>query len=117
MNIIFGEDNAKALSEKYIVLELDTFKFPEVDEDMIAYCVVDGMPFDELSSAEENKNRHVALLEGYKAQKWDSCLDGIDDLLGCWGGEMDTYYDNLRERVTAYAENAPADDWTHVIVK
>jgi hypothetical protein len=117
MNIIFGTDNAEKLSEKYIVLELDTFRFKDSDADTTAYCVVETVPLDEMVAIPDLTSRHVSLVESFKSKQWQDCLSHAESLRGSWSGEVDTYYENITERVRQYAETPPSDDWTHVIVK
>lgn len=117
MNIIYGSENAEKLNEKYTVLELDTFKLIDNDRYITAYCVVDSIPLDELSDAAALKELHSSLVEDFKTRNWTRCLETIDKLVGRWGGDVDSYYDNIKERVEGLLENEPANDWTHVILK
>lgn len=116
MNIIFGSENAEKILEKYTVLELDTFKFPDQEDDVVAYCVVDSIPLEELAQSALNLETHGKMIEAFKTQNWNLCLDLIDTLQGLWNGDVDTYYDDVRERVQGYVKNPP-DNWTHVIIK
>lgn len=117
VNIIFESDNAEKLSEKYIVLELDTFRFKDSDADTTAYCVVETVPLDEMADIAELTSRHESLISAFKAKQWQDCLSHAESLMGKWSGEVDTYYENISERVKEYVEAPPSDDWTHVIVK
>jgi hypothetical protein len=41
----------------------------------------------------------------------------LEHLTGKWGGQLDTFYQNLNQRVLGFKENDPGPDWTGVIDK
>jgi hypothetical protein len=43
VNIILGKERAESLSQKYVVLELDTLKFNETGLVIESYCVVENI--------------------------------------------------------------------------
>ena len=116
MNIIFGQEEAAKLDEKYIVLELDTVTI-QSSAPMPVYCVVENMPLDELYKAEAMKKLHADLISHYHSRKWEFCDQAIEQLVGYWGGEIDSFYLDLQSRVRNYKENEPEENWTGIIAK
>lgn len=117
MNIIFGKDNAEALAKKYTVLELDTIDYGPENRTVTAYCAVETIPLLDMPRVESMKNLHQNLILEYRKKNWNYCLQAIEHLMGFWNHELDTFYDDLRNRVQHYASNEPDSDWTGVISK
>ena len=115
MNIILGSDRAKELSEKYIVLELDTITFDGITP-VTAYSVVD-FSLEDLPTADSVVRVHQDLMSNYKARKWELCLNAIQYLVGSWRGELDSFYENLKDRVESNQANEPDENWTGWIHK
>lgn len=115
MNIIFGRDQAASLSERYTVLELDTIRID--GNELTAFCVVESIPIMDMPKVESMKNLHENLLIEYRKRNWNYCQQALDYLTGFWGHDLDTFYDNLRQRVAEYSENEPNDNWDGVVVK
>ena len=117
MHIIFGNDNAQALDSKYTVLELDTFNLKESKVTTPAYCIIENVGITELPTLEYSKNLHAELIASYGKQNWDFCLEAISHLIGRWGGEVDSFYQELRNRINEFKKNPPGDDWSPAIDK
>ena len=115
MNIIFKE-NITDLYQKYTVLELDTFKFPDGTLHT-ACCVVENIPVLELPQTENLKELHANLIENYGQKNWNFCEQAIEHLMGKWGNELDSFYLEFQNRINLF-KNANLDDsWTPVIIK
>jgi hypothetical protein len=117
MHIIFGKEQADKLDEKYTVLQLDTFKFPNDGPIMTAYCTVEKIKFDQMPMVDSMSNLHGDLITQYAQRNWHSCLELIDRLHGFWNGEVDSFYDDLRLRIQQYIETPPGPDWSPTILK
>lgn len=117
MHIIFGKEHADQLEQKYTVLELDTFQLGENGPTITAYCTVENVPFQELSNLEQQKIQHQHLLINYRGRVWNDCLEAVDSLTGKWGGELDSFYQDLAQRIKNYLVNPPPANWSPVIVK
>jgi hypothetical protein len=117
MHIIFGKENARTLENKYTVLELDTFNFENSELIVPAYCIIENVSIDELPNLEKSKQLHRELISNYGKQNWDICLKNIGLLIGCWGGEIDTFYQDVHNRINKFKENPPDNDWSPVILK
>jgi hypothetical protein len=112
MNIIIDPENFEQLSEKYTVLELDTFCLTDQDNRKIkAYCVLENIPFTELANLPKLRELHENLLIEYRKQNWNYCKQAIEHLLGKWNHELDTFYDSLLKRVLDLELNDLPSDW------
>jgi len=116
MNIIFGADQLKQMQEKYIVLELDTFVFPD-NNTHTAYCVVESIPVTELDNMKSMVDLHTQLMSDYREREWAKCSQALSLLKGFWSGELDSFYDIVKQRVEQYSERDPGEDWTPFIHK
>jgi hypothetical protein len=116
MNIIFGEA-FDSIPNNYTVLELDTFVLPPDNTKVTSYCVIEKIALHEFPVLEAYKKVHADLIQAYRDRNWEYCEDAVRGLLGRWNGELDTFYDNLIQRVRQLKDNPPDDDWTGYIVK
>ena len=116
MQIIFGEP-PEGLTEKYIVLELDTIQYAEDSDPITAYCVISGeqIALEEVSLLKQYADTHRALMNNYRKQNWSFCEQAIDSLRGKFKGEMDSFYDILESRVREYKKESKNDDWNGVL--
>ena len=116
MHIIFG-DAATVISKNYTVLELDTFKIPSKNKVVQSFCVVPELPLNEYATLENNKKIHSDLITQYRAQNWEYCELAFQVLRGKFGGELDSFYDSLSQRVAEYKINPPGDNWDWTLTK
>lgn len=117
MNIIFGKEQLANLDQKYTVLELDTLQIGENGPVVTAYCAVEAVPLEELVDLEKQLALHQQLLDNYKARKWPECQLALSDLITKWGGEVDSFYHELADRIMDYIANDPGTNWTGIIIK
>lgn len=115
MNIIFGPPTQDML-EKYTVLELDTFKFPN-DQLATSYCIVEKLPLEEFMIAESLKKVHADLIRYYRERQWSYCLQAIEGLTGKWNGELDSFYENLANRIKQYQDAPPPESWDGTLIR
>ena len=99
MQIIFGRENATKLREKYTVLDLET-----VEKDghtLEVFCLIPGdkISLGDLPQLESWVKLHHDFLNGYAKQEYDYCLQCIEHLRGKFGGEVDTFYDEILHRI------------------
>ena len=116
MNIIFG-DSVNTIPDHYILLELDTFRRDSETEAVTAYCLVEKPAVDELVNIQAYKKIHADVIKYFKQRHWDYCEQAISGLTGKWGGELDTFYSNLLERVLSFKEAEPNIEWNGTLVK
>ena len=115
MNIIFGND--PGLDSKHIVLELDTIRIGVEGPEQTAYCVVENIPLQEMSIVESLKESHHNLMVEYRSQNWTACKRIIAQLTGMWGGELDTFYEELSKRISLLKTKNLDESWTGIIDK
>jgi hypothetical protein len=112
MNIIFGMESVTAVEERYTVLELDTFVLRPTNEVITAYCLVDTVPIQEMPVINSLKQQHADLMAEYRKQNWNFCETAIAHLTGKWGGELDSFYTELYQRILALKHQDLPDTWT-----
>lgn len=101
MNIIFGRENAERLREKYTVLDLE--KLIIEDKEMEVFCLIpaEKIALPDLPQLEQWTKLHNDLLHGYETKQYNYCRQCIDHLMGKFGGEVDTFYEEILKRIDA----------------
>lgn len=117
MHIVLESYLTDEIREKYIILPLDTFYYAQTDATEVAYCMIENTPIAEMPQIDQWQSLHNKLIENYRQQNWKFCEDAIDHLRGRWGGELDSFYANLSERVERYKTIELDSSWTGIIVK
>ena len=119
MHIIFGDDIAENMAEKYTVLELDRFQTQPQGPVLSAYCVIDKdtIPLEELGTIDNMTRLHNKLIENYRKQNWEYCEQALEHLFGRWGKAVDSFYIDITGRVRKYKEDTPGDFNEGVIKK
>lgn len=117
MNIIIDPAQIESYREKYTVLELDTIRIIPGNIEVTAYCVVETIPITELPLTESKTNLHNNLMENYRKRDWNYCHQALEHLIGSWNKELDSFYEDIRNRVNLYMENDPGPTWDSVIEK
>lgn len=117
MNIIIGSEQVEQFREKYTVLELDTIRFSGQETTVKAYCIVEQIPITELPQVESKKALHENLMINYRKKDWNFCTQALEHLVGAWGHELDSFYEDLLKRITQYQEQDPGPNWDGVIEK
>jgi hypothetical protein len=99
MQIIFGKETADQLQDRYTVLELETIEKDGVVVD--AFCIVpaEKINLGEMSSLDNNINLHRSFIEGLKNNDYKLCNDLSEHLIGKFGGELDTFYQEILNRL------------------
>jgi hypothetical protein len=116
MNIIFG-DAVKEIPDSFTILELDTFRTIENSKETTVYCVVEKIPATEFATLDAYKKIHADVIQYYKQREWHYCELAVNALMGRWGGELDTFYTDLLNRVIQHKENGVSDDWKACLIK
>ena len=115
MNIIFKK-NLTVIDQKYTVLDLDTFSLPDGSVHT-ACCILENIPINELSITENLKELHANLILNYRQRDWNYCKQAIEQLMGKWNGEVDTFYTELSARIAGYVEQEPPKEWNGIILR
>jgi|TARA_B110000858_G_scaffold141868_1_gene161047 hypothetical protein len=100
MHIVYGKKQAEALRDRYTVLELDTVTVKEKNTDLTLYAVVDTakLSLDSLPKLENWTKLHEDFVIELNKNNTEYCLQAVDHLTGQFGGELDTFYQHVRER-------------------
>lgn len=106
---------AKELGEKHIVLELDSFRVKGHDPMITAYCVTEDLSVQSLMRAEEMKSLHTGLMRNYRKQNWNYCLQALDHLRGQWDGQLDSFYDEMTNRISQLQSSDLDPTWDGTI--
>ena len=118
VKILFGQETAKALTGKHTILELDSIAVKGKKEPVAIYTVVDPdiVKLEEIAQLHHLVDLHCKLRENYVKQNWKFCEDAIDNLMGKFSGELDSYYTIITDRIKDYKINPPPKDWDGVFV-
>lgn len=114
MNIIMGQSTAEELQDRYIVLELDRFQIPGCAEPVPSYCVIEDPALDDIMASQHLITSHADMMAHYRAQRWDQCLHHLAELRGAWQGQVDTFLDDLEQRVHQLRQQDLPQDWTGI---
>ena len=101
MQLIFGKQNAEQLQDKYTVLELETVE--KEGHSIDVYCLIPGdkIGLAELPQLDQWKQLHADFLVGYHDHQYTYCRQAIEHLMGKFGGEVDTFYEEILKRIDA----------------
>ena len=107
MNIIFGRENAEKLREKYTVLDLE--KLVVEDKEVEVFCLIPGekISIPDIPQLENWINLHNDFLNGYHKKEYNYCSQCIEHLMGKFGGEVDSFYSIILERIEAEDPQKP----------
>ena len=120
MNILFAtREEADELRNKYTVLELDTFRFPNNPTPMISWCVLDtsSVTIGDLPQISQFVDLHNNMMRYYRLRNWNYCEDALEHLVGRWRGEVDSFYSIIDQRIKDYRTNDPPEGWDGSILK
>ena len=117
MNIIFGSELTEQIKTRYTILELDTFNLLPSDQVKTAYCLIQFIPIEEMIEIQSLKDLHSNLMAEYRKRNWRYCEDVIEHLTGKWGGEVDTFYSELYQRIQQLKKQNLDLEWNGIIVK
>ena len=117
MNIILGRENIEQAQEKYTVLELDTLIINGAADPVTAYCLIEQVPIDQIAGIDQFRDLHQNLMANYRKRNWKYCENAIEHLRGKWGGELDSFYTEMSQRISLLRQQVLDDDWNGSIIK
>ena len=120
MNIVFASrEEADELRKKYIVLELDTFRFAGNTDPAVSWCVIDtsSVSLSDLPRMDQFIDLHNNMMRNYRLRNWKYCEDALEHLVGKWRGEVDSFYQIMDQRVKQYQDNDPGPEWDGSLLK
>jgi len=103
MHIILGDAIAAQLRERHTVLQLETLTIK--GEPVTAYCVVmsESIALTDMPDLERLKRLHQALIDALNTERFDTVLQCIEHLKGRFGGELDSFYEIIANRIKEQA--------------
>ena len=101
MDIIFGRENAEKLREKYTVLDLETVEKDGHSIEVFCLIGADKISIGDLPQLEQWINLHNDFLKGLAKKESSYCRQCIEHLTGKFGGEVDTFYEEILKRIEA----------------
>jgi hypothetical protein len=98
MQIIWNRDAAESLQKNQTVLELETFLVN--NQTITAYCVVPAEKvFPEITRLDNIKELHQAFINAFNNKNYQLCQDLAPELIGKLGGELDTFYQEILNKI------------------
>jgi len=101
MQLIFGRDNAEQLREKYTILDLETVEKDGHSIEVFCLIPADKIGLPDLPQLENWIKLHHDFLNGYNSKQYNYCRQCIEHLMGKFGGEVDSFYSIILERIEA----------------
>jgi hypothetical protein len=117
MNIILGRENIEQAQEKYTVLELDSLIINGAADPVTAYCLIEQVPIDQIAGMDQFRDLHNNLMVNYRKRNWKYCEDAIEHLVGKWGGELDSFYLEMSQRISRLQQEVLDQGWTGAVDK
>lgn len=117
MHILFESSITDEIKSKYILLPLDTFHFKTTNVTEVAYCLIENNPIMEMMYVDQWRSLHNNMVENFHKKNWKYCEDAIEHLKGRWGGELDSFYDDVLARIGRLKNESLPEDWTGHILK
>lgn len=115
MNILLEPQISDDIREKFLLLELDSFRVPDTTDPVRAYCLVEPFDVDEMSIMQQFIDLHGNLMPNFRKQNWNYVEQAIEHLMGRWGNQLDSFYQELLSRVTDLREQTLDADWDGTI--
>jgi len=111
--VLATEQDIKPVKDRYLVLELDTFRIE--DQIVPSWCIIDAgdIPLAEMTQLDHFKTQHENLIKNYKIGNFDFVEQMIEHLQGKFGGNVDSFYTELFARM----KQPKSDPWDYIITK
>jgi adenylate cyclase len=114
VGIVIGENTQRLLPPGFAVLELDLVRVKGKKRPVTIYTILG----DAKTAAEPwfvaLSEQHAAMLTAYRSQEWSGATAAILRGRATAGGRLDGLYDLYRERIAAFREHPPPEDWDGV---
>jgi len=117
MNIIFDAEHVESIKNSNILLELDTFKYSNIEKTTTAYCVIENINILDMGKIAQDQKLHADLITAYKKKDFKLCKELIDVLIGCFDGEVDSFYNELTNRINKIESSEHSNSWNPIIVQ
>jgi len=105
MQLIFNRQDAEELREQHTVLELETITKDGVTLDVFCLVPADSINLSELAQLGHHVKLHQAFVDAFKVHDFKVCRDLYEHLIGRFGGELDTFYDEIVQRMVTLEQS------------
>jgi adenylate cyclase len=102
VKMVIGPKTYEYVKNDYLCLELDCLAVKGKSEGVNIYTIVDKTPINE-----NYARTHKDFIKYYRAQEWDRLENYFEVLKTAFDGEMNEYYEMMKERVEDYKKNPP----------
>ena len=111
--ILATQEDIKPVQERYLVLELDTFRIKGTE--IPSWCIIDAgdIGLSEMTELAHFKEQHENLIRNYKKGDLNFVEQMLEHLKGKFGGNVDSFYTELYART----QQTKTDPWDPVIEK
>lgn len=117
MNIIFNTEDLDNIKNNNILFELDTFYFPKLNQTRTAYCVIENLKINDFVKILHIQQTHCELMDAYKNKHFEKCIQLAESLENSLDGELDSFYQEIKNRAQQLNQTILPDDWTGIILK
>lgn len=98
MQIVWDETAAKKLREKHVVLELESFLVEGMTRTV--YCVIPAEKIGlNIPAVDGIVALHHEFITAFNAKDYDKCQELSQFLLGSFDGEVDSFYEEILDRI------------------
>jgi hypothetical protein len=115
MNILLEPQITPEMRQRYLLLELDSFRVAPQGDPIASYCLLDRLDLSEMLVMQQYLDLHSNLMPNYRQRNWNLVNQAIDDLRGRWNCQLDSFYDTMAQRVKELQNDDPPQDWDGVI--
>ena len=98
MQLIFDRSVAEQLKQRYTVLELETVEKDGVEIDVFCVIPAEKIALTEITTLEHNTKLHNEFVAANKRGDAKLCNDLYVHLIGKFGGEVDSFYEEIIKR-------------------
>jgi hypothetical protein len=100
MYIIWDKEAAESMKNSHTLLELETFMVK--GSPVKTWCAVppEKIGLDGFATLDRYKKLHESFVDAYNGQDYKLAQDISKYLVGHWGGELDSFYEEILKRIS-----------------
>lgn len=115
MNIVLESQLTADIRQKYLLLELDSFWLPDHHTPVAAYCLLEPLAPDQMIETQQFVELHGNLMHSYRKKNWNYVEQAIGYLMGRWNGQLDSFYQEVLQRVIQLRDQDLDSTWDGVV--
>jgi hypothetical protein len=115
MNILLGPQITDDIRDRFILLELDSFRTAPASDSVTAYCLIEQISIGEMLVMQQYLDLHRNLMPNYRQRNWNYVEQAIEHLMGRWDNQLDSFYSDMLIRVQALKSQDLDDTWDGVL--